>query len=56
MNKEPIADIRNRLQSSMTALDFMPKGKEVPKELIEIAKRDLDEIVLLLARVDSQNI
>jgi hypothetical protein len=32
----------------MTALDLLSQGKDVSKELIEIAKKDLDEVVQAL--------
>jgi uncharacterized protein YggU (UPF0235/DUF167 family) len=48
MNSELIADIRNKLQAPKTALDLISEGKEMPKELIEIAKKDLDDVEHLL--------
>jgi DNA-binding ferritin-like protein len=51
MNKELIADIRNKIQAAVTALELMSEGKEVTKEFIEMAKRELDEAMWLLARL-----
>jgi hypothetical protein len=51
MNSELIADIRNKLQAPKTALDLISEGKEVPKELTEIAKRDSEETVNKLESV-----
>jgi len=48
MNPELIAEIRNKLQPAKTALDLFSKGKDVPSEFIEKAKKDLDEAVGLL--------
>jgi hypothetical protein len=48
MNKELIADIRNKPQPPRTALNIISQGKEVPKEFIKTAKRDLDEVERLL--------
>lgn len=49
--KEDIgAKIRNSLVSPKTALDLLAKhykGKRVPKDFIEMASRDIDEIVKL---------
>jgi hypothetical protein len=47
-DKELIADIRNKLQASMTALELISQGKKVPKELIEMAKRGLSGIAKAL--------
>jgi hypothetical protein len=52
MNQELIADIRNNLQASITALDLLSEGKEVSKELIESAKKELDDIVKILQGVN----
>jgi hypothetical protein len=54
--KELIADIRNKLQASLTVLELLSEGRDVSKEFIEAAKKDLDEAVLLLASVDNQKI
>ncbi len=48
MNPELIADIRNKLQAPKTALELLSQGKDVPKEFIERALKDLDEAVGLL--------
>jgi hypothetical protein len=41
MSKEPIADIRNKLQASLTALELLSEDREVSKEFMEAAKGDL---------------
>lgn len=48
IDKETIAQIRNKLQAPMTALDLLAEGEDVPKEFIEKAKKDLEGIVKLL--------
>ncbi len=47
-DKEMKADILNKLQAPLTALELMSHGKEMPKEFIEAAKKDLDEAVNML--------
>ena len=51
MNPEFIADIRNKLTPAKTALDLLSKGKDVPKEFIEMALKDLDEAVEMLKKI-----
>jgi len=48
VNKELNAGIRNKLQSIKTALDLFSQAKNMPKEFIEKALRDLDEVEGLL--------
>ena len=48
MNKEQIADIRNKLQAPKTALELLSQGKDVPEEFIEMALKDLDKMVEIL--------
>ena len=48
MDKELIADIRNKLQAPLTALELISAGKEVSKEFIEQAIKDLDEAANIL--------
>jgi hypothetical protein len=56
LNKqELIADIRNKLQAPMTALELLRQGKDVPKELIELAKRELSEAVGMLKDMNLDN-
>jgi len=47
---ELIADIRNKLTPAKTALELLSQGKDVPKEFIEMALKDLDEAVELLSK------
>lgn len=51
MDKEPIAQIRNKLQAPKTALDLLSQGKDVPKKFIETARKALDEAVELLRAI-----
>ena len=48
ITEETIADIRNKLTPAKTALELLSQGKEVPKEFIEQAKKELDDAVQLL--------
>jgi hypothetical protein len=45
------ADIRNKLQAPKTALELFSEGKGASKELIDIAKKDLDEAVKLIQNI-----
>ena len=51
MNEEQKAEIRNKLTPAKTALDLLSKGKDVPKEFIEMAIRDLDQIANMLMQI-----
>lgn len=55
MNPESIADIRNKLQAARTLMDLLSEGKEVPKEFIGKAKKDLSEAVKLLEGITTSN-
>lgn len=44
------ADIRNKLQAPMTALELLSQGKEAPKNFIEMAKKELDKVVELIEK------
>jgi len=48
MDKELIADMRNKLTLPKTVLECLKDGKEVPKETIKLALKELDEAVELL--------
>lgn len=50
MDKELITDMRNKFQSAKATLGLLSQGKNVPKEFIERAKKDLDEVAGLLKR------
>ena len=50
VDKNIKADIRNKLQAPKTALELLSEGKDIPKEFIEMAKKDLDETVKLLGK------
>jgi hypothetical protein len=43
-DKEMKADIRNKLQAPLTALELISEGKEVSKEFMEIVKKCLGEV------------
>lgn len=45
---EKKAEIRNKLQSPKTALELLSQGKDVPREFIKKALKDLDEVVKML--------
>jgi len=53
MNKstETKADIRNKLQAAITALELLLKDKRVSTELLEKGVTDLQEIVKLLDNI-----
>jgi ferritin-like protein len=55
MDKEFIANIRNKLQAPITALELISQSKEVPKEFIEAAKRDLNGVVELLSQNEGES-
>lgn len=42
------AEVRNKLQPSVTVLTRLSEGKEVPKHLLTLAKKDLEELVKTL--------
>ena len=42
--REFSAEIRNKLQTATTALEFLKAGKEVSKDLIDKALKDLEKI------------
>lgn len=48
MLNETIAEIRNKLQAPKTALDLISSGKDISKNFLETAKRELDKAVELL--------
>lgn len=51
LNTEIIAELRNRLQAPMTALEKLSRDEDVPKEFIEMAYQDLKETVELLRQI-----
>ena len=48
MNEEQKAEIRNKLTPAKTALDLLSNGKDVPREFIEMALKDLKQIEEML--------
>ena len=50
MNKELIAEIRNRLQRPYTALERLSKDEDVSQELKEGALKDLDMLKELMKK------
>jgi len=45
IDKELSAEIRNKLQTAMTALESLKAGNKVSDKLIETALQDLDKVV-----------
>lgn len=45
---ELTAEVRNRLQTSVTVLMRLSEGKEIPKHLLALAKKDLEELTKTL--------
>lgn len=48
MDKEFTAEIRNKIQAGKLALETLKDGKTVPKNIIEVALRDLSKILEIL--------
>lgn len=48
MTPELSAEIRNKLQTAITALELLKAGKEVPKDFIDKAFKDLEKIEELI--------
>ena len=48
IDKELAADIRNKLQASMTALERLKAGNMIPKKMLELAVSDLSKILEML--------
>lgn len=48
MLHETIAEIRNKLQASITALEMISSGKGVSRDFAKIALKDLHKVVELL--------
>lgn len=55
MNKELTADIRNKLQVSLTALETLKDGKAVPEKIIETALKDLNKILVILDKESTES-
>lgn len=45
---ELTAEVRNKVQASVTVLMRLSEGKEVPKRMVVLAKKDLEELVKIL--------
>jgi len=52
MNKEIIADIRNKLQTISLLLEVTAAGKSVPKDFANRAQRDFVETMKLLEMLE----
>jgi hypothetical protein len=50
IDEEMKAEIRNKLQAILTVLELLLEGKDVSKEFIEVAKKDVDEAVNMLSK------
>ncbi len=48
MYKERLADIRNKLQPSITILQLLKQGKPIPANLIDLAIEDLDKVIKVI--------
>ena len=48
MDKEILAEIRNKLTVPRTALDKIAKGEDVPKEFLKLALKEFKSIIGLL--------
>ena len=48
IDKELSADIRNKLQAGKLALEMLQDSKKVPVRMVELALRDLNEILKIL--------
>jgi len=48
INIELSAEIRNKLQSAHTVLELLKKNKEVSKDLVNRAIKDLEEITKIV--------
>jgi len=51
MNKELIADIRNKLQTTSTLLERVSQGVSVPDNFVEMALKDMDKVKELLLKI-----
>ncbi len=56
MNEEILADIRNKLTFPKTALEKLDKGEQVPKEFLELALKELDNLSGLLKNSYSSDV
>jgi len=48
INNEISEEIRNKIQSAYTVLELLKVNKEVPKNLVESAIKDLEEITKIV--------
>ena len=51
LKTELLAEIRNKLQGSKTALEMILSGKNISRDFAEIALKDLDRAVELLRKL-----
>ena len=49
INQEVIAEIRNKLQTSVSLVEMLTEGKMIPEGFANLAKRDLEQIEELLS-------
>jgi hypothetical protein len=45
------ADLRNKLQTAITAIELMKQGKTVPSKMIETALKDLEKVLVLIDKI-----
>ena len=48
MNNDEVADIKNKLQTCLTVLEFLKEGKEPPKNIVNLADENLRKAILML--------
>lgn len=50
MNNESKADIRNKLQVAVTALESIKKDKSISKMMVDSALRDLEKVLEIIGQ------
>ena len=55
MKSEIVADIRNKLQTTITVLEYMESGKSIPSNFINMALSDIEDVKELLQCLDTDN-
>jgi hypothetical protein len=54
MNRETVAEIRNKLQTSLTAIEKLDKGERVSGEFVRQALTEIQEAVRLLENLSEK--
>jgi len=52
-NNEIKAEMRNKIQAPLLVLNDLHKGKEVPKDLIKAAAKDIEELKQIIESFDN---